>query len=267
MTVRACLLVLVLGLAVAPLRAQQDEPVHMRPEFALTFPLAGDGESVTVKYPVLVNGTTEVKPGMQLRVLYMLSVDSQSSNDLALAHEGSLENSYARDPAASAGGSDDAKMPPELAHEIEGYRRTVWTVPNNFVMAMAQYPTEQMHLIYAPAANSRDLHDAVFHFFDGLFMGSPGGQVTVVAVEKESPSEQAGLKAGDVILAVGAYPTHGDLMAFTKAYSDAKQDARDNEAEDYTMTLRGADGTPRTAKVAMPLKLKGGLMDGFSTKP
>jgi S1-C subfamily serine protease len=132
---------------------------------------------------------------------------------------------------------------------------------------MAQYPTEQMHLIFAPKEDSRDLQDEVFHFFDGLFVGAPGGQVTVLAVEREGVSEQAGLKAGDVILAVGAYPTHGDLMTFSKAYADAKRDARDNEADTYSMTIRGADGTTRTAKISMPLRIKGGLMDGFTGKP
>jgi hypothetical protein len=262
---RLCLLLLLVA-AIAPLRAQ-DQPVHMRPEFALTFPVVGDGEYVTVKYPVMINESTQVTPGMQLRVLYVLSTGADTSSDLALAHAGTLEQSYARDPAASAGGTDDAaKIPPELAHEIEGYRRTIWTVPNNFVLAMAQYPTEQMHLIYAPKEESRDLHDEVFHFFDGLFVGAPGGQVTVLGVEREDVGERAGLKAGDVILAVGGYPTH-DLKAFSKAYADAKRDARESEAESYTMTVRGADGTTRTAKLAMPLSIKGGLMDGFTGKP
>ena len=237
----------------------------MRPEFPLVFPLVNVGTLVTVKYPVLVNETTEIKPGMQLRIIYVLNTSSIDGTDLALAHAGTLEQSYARDPAAASGAT--SSMPPQLMHQIEGYRRTVWQVPNNFVLAMAQYPTEAMHLIYSPTAKDSSLKDEMFHFFDGLFVGAPGGKVTVIAVEKQSVAEQAGMKAGDTILAVGPYPTHDDLITFANGYGAAKREAKENETSSYSMTLRGADGTTRTANLAMPMRLHSGLMDGFSDTP
>jgi hypothetical protein len=258
-TLRLCLPLLV-ALAFAPLRAQEDQPVHMRPELPLCFPLAMKGDDVTVQYPVMINQTTVLKPGMQLRVLYMINRDLQDG-DLAIAHAGTLQNSYARN--AFADGPDGAKMSPEMAHEIEGYRRTVWDVPNNFVLAMAQYPTELMHLIYSPTDSARDLHDEMFSFFDGLFVGSPSGKVTVIAVVKDSVASHAGMKAGDEIVAVGAYATHDDLLTFANAYSSAKKDARENETASYSVTLRNPDGTTRLANLAMPIRIRGGLMDGF----
>jgi hypothetical protein len=117
-------LALIFIAVVAPLRAQQDEPVHMRPEFPLIFPLDQNGKDVTVKYPVLINPSTVVKPGMVLRVMYILTNDAQGSSDLALAHKGNMSQAYARDPSASTG--QKSNIPPEVAHEIEGYRRTVW---------------------------------------------------------------------------------------------------------------------------------------------
>jgi hypothetical protein len=259
-------MLLAFALGLASLRAQELEPIHMRPEFPLIFPLTNNGSDVTVKYPVLINGTTVIKPGMQLRVLYVLSQDSQNTTDLAMAHAGSLEDSYARN-SNTIGSDDTDKLSPAMAKEIEGYRRTVWEVPNNFVLAMAQYPTESMHLIYSPTNSDRDLHDEMFRFFDGLLVGAPGGKVTVIAVEKQSKAEQAGIKAGDEIISVGAYPTKDDLLTFANAYAAAKKDATENEVPTYAMALRGADGTTRTANVGMPLRLRGGLMDGFSDKP
>ncbi len=269
MTFRSCLL-LVLVLVFAPgvdwLRGQETEPIHMRPEFPLIFPLTTNGDDVTVKYPVLINPSTVLKPGMVLHVLYVLSRDSQDASDLALAHQGTQEQAYARS-FTSTPNSDSPKLPPELAHEIEGYRRTVWQVPNNFILAMAQYPTETMHLIYSPTGKTGDLDDAMFRFFDGLFVGSPSGKVTVIAVEKESKAEAAGIKAGDEIISLGAYPTKDDLLTFANAYAAAKKDARENEVESYAVALRGPDGAARTANIAMPPRLRGGLMDGFSEKP
>jgi len=257
---RVCLLLAILTVML-PLRGQ-NEPVHMTPEFALTFPLVKNGDSVTVKYPILVNPATVLKPGMVLRVLYILSsANADGSSDLILAHKGDLEQSYTRDTSHPPG---DSKMPPEVAHEIEGYRRTVWDVPNNFVLAMAQYPTDAMHLIYCPTASDRNLDDERFSFFDGLLVGLPDGKVTVVAVEKESHAEQAGLKAGDEIIAVGGVSTQNDLATFSAAYSAAKKKAKDDEAASYSMTIRsGNQSEARVVKIPMPPSLKGGLMNGF----
>jgi hypothetical protein len=247
--IRLCLFLAALAL-IAPLRAQ-DEPVHMKPEFPLIFPLVQNGNDVSVKYPVMINPTTVIKPGMVLRTLYVLSYQApDGSSDLVLAHKGNMEQSYSRDAPGLI--NQEGKLPPELAHEIDGYRRTVWQVPNNFVLAMAQYPTDTMHLIYSRTGTDRDkdMGDERFSFFDGLFVGAPDGKVTVIAVEKESKAELAGIKAGDEIVSVGGTPTQGSLLAFAN----------------YPMIVRSGTGEVRSVNIAMPPSLKGGLMDGFDSQ-
>ena len=139
-----CLLLLL----AAPLRAQEDQPVHMRPELPLIFPFTNNGKEVTVKYPVMINETTVVKPGMQLRIIYRLSDGSANGLDLGIAHAGTLEQSFTRDSNSSPTGADGIGVgSSHLAHEIEGYRRTVWEIPNNFVLTLAQFPTTVLHLI------------------------------------------------------------------------------------------------------------------------
>ena len=235
----------------------------MRPEFALTFPLAQTGDFISVKYPVLINPTTVLTPGTHLRIMYIITSagDNYDDSDLALAHRGTQEEAYSR----AAGGSQEfsGRLPPGLAHELEGYRRDVWSVPNNFVLAMAQYPTDQMHLIYSRTGKNGDISDARFYFFDGLFVGMPNGRVQVMAVEKESKAEEAGLKAGDEIITVGGIPTH-DLSAFAAAYSDAKKTATVNEASTYPLTIHPAGtGDTKQVSIAMPPRISSGLMDGF----
>jgi C-terminal processing protease CtpA/Prc len=137
-------------------------------------------------------------------------------------------------------------------------------VSNNFVLAMAQYPTEAMHLIYSPTGTTRDLHDERFSFFDGMLVGLPNGKVTVIAVEKESYSEQAGLKAGDEIVSVGGNLTQNDLATFSAAYSAAKKAAKENEVTSYAMTIRSpGSADARQVNVPLPPKIKSSLMDGF----
>jgi hypothetical protein len=254
---RFCLVLTILAFLI-PLRAQ-DEPVHMRPEFPLAFPLAQSGRDVTVKYPIMISPTTLIKPGMVLRVMYQLTYDGGGTSDLAVAHHGDMEESYSRPVAGS-----ENQIPPELAHEIEGYRREKWEVANNFILAMAQYPTDAMHLIYSPTGRGQDLVDSRFSFFDGLFVGLPNGKVTVIAVEKESKADAGGIKAGDEIISVGGIPTQDNLNTFAAAYSTAKKVATDNEVASYPMTIRPAGKSDtEQVNIPMPPKITGGLMDGF----
>jgi len=245
---------------VVPLRAQ-NEPIKMTPELAFTFPVTKVGHDVTVKYSVLINPSTVITPGMILRVLYLPPIPTQDSSDLVLAHKGNMEKSFSRD---TLNPDEQSKMPPELAHALEGFRRTVWEAPINFQLALAQFPTDDMHLIYSPKGTSQDLSDQKFSFFDGLFIGLPEGKVTVLAVEKKSRTDEAGIKASDEIVAVGGIPIPNDLDAFASAYATAKKTAKESNATTFSLTVRSPDKPEtHTLNVAMPPTIKSSLMDGF----
>ena len=256
---------LTFGLIVTTLHAQDatDGPVKMTPEFCFTFPVTQlNKHDVSVKYPVMINPITVLKPGMVLRVIYVPPTQGDTV-DLLGAHKGNMEQSYSRETANTD--ARTASLPPEMAHEIERQRRHVWSVPGNFVLAIAQLPTDVMHLIYSPTGRSErteDLVDTSFSFFDGMFVGSPDGGVQVLAVEKGSYADQAGVKAGEDIVAVGRTPIGGDLTAFSSTFAAVKKAAKEAEQASFPMTVR-AGGTTRT--VAMPLTpsiksfLNGGL--------
>jgi hypothetical protein len=251
----------ILVILAAPLRAQND-PVKMTPEFPLTFPLAQNGTDVTVKFPVFVNPAVILQPGMVLRTMYILhSGNADGSSDLGLAHKGNMESSFSRTTTLTDG---KAKLPPEVAHEIEGYRRTDWQVANNFVLAMAQFPTDQMHLIYLPTNDKRDMRDERFSFFDGMLIGLPDGKVTVLAVEIDSYADHAGIKAGDEIVSIGGNPVQNDLAKFSMEYVTTKKNAKEYEAASYPVIVRSSGkGDTHTANISLPPTLKGGLMQGF----
>jgi len=234
----------------------------MTPEFALTFPVTSVGHDVVVKYPIFINPATILKPGMILRVIYLPPVHTDDPSDLVLAHKGNMEQSYSR--ATSSDDTAQAKLPPELAHALEGFRRTVWEAPLNFQLAMAQYPTDDMHLIYSPTGKSQDLSDQKFSFFDGLLVGLPNGKVTVLAVENGSRADKAGFKAGDEIVAVGGTSTQNDLSTFANAHAAAKQNAKETNATTFPVTVRSpGKSETHVLNLGMPPTIKSSLMEGF----
>lgn len=257
----AVFLLLIFVLSV-PLRAQND-PIKMTPELAYAFPVTKSGpHDVTVKFPILINPAVVIKPGMVLRVIYLPPEQIDDSADLVVAHKGNMEQAYSRSGAADDSGK--AKMPTELAHALEGFRRTVWEVPLNFQLALAQFPTDQMHMIYSPTGKSQDLVDQKFSFFEGLFIGLPDGKVTVLAVENKSKADMSGFKAGDQIIAIGGVPIPNDLDAFSKAFSAAKEEAKESHASSFAFTVRSS-GKSEThpLNLALPPTIKSSLMDGF----
>ena len=264
MKFHAALLFLALA---ATARAQDagtpDGPVHMTPEFCFTFPLVQmNKHDISVKYPVMINPVTVLKPGMVLRVIYVPPIQSDSNN-LISAHHGTMEESYSRATANTA--EHEAALPPEMEHEIDRQRKRVWEVPGNFVLAMAQYPTDVMHLVYSPTGSDlvSKLSDTSFSFFDGMFVGSPHGDVEVLGVEKTSYAAEAGIKPGDEIVSVGNIPVRdGDLSAFASAFASIKSAAHTNEASSFPMTIHNASGT-HTVAIGLPPSIKTFLNPGI----
>ncbi len=243
-----------------PLHGQDDGPIKMTPDLALAVPLLQKGKEVTLKFPILMNPTTVLTPGTTLRVMYIPPIQNDSE-DLALAHKGDMSQSFSR---STLNGDEQSKMPPELAHELERQRRIIWTVPINFQLAMAQLPTDNLHLIYCAPGDNRHLLDQRFSFFDGLFLGSPSGGVTVLGVETGSAADKAGFKAGDQILAVSGTPISNDLSAFPAVYGEAKKNAKESHAASYAIVVKSTgEAGSHTLNVPTPPSIKSMLMQGF----
>ncbi len=261
MPVRLLLLFLLVALGPS-LRGQMntDGPIKMTPDLALAIPLVMVKHDVTLKFPILINAATVIKPGMVLRNIYVPPVQDDSLN-LAIAHEGTMEQAYSRAPSDS---QEKQHLPPELARQIEHQRRIVWDVPINFQLALAQLPTDAIHLIYSQTGDELNLDDERFDFFDGLFVGSPSGGATVLAVENGSKSEKAGIKAGDQILSVGGRPIPGDLAAFPGIYIAARKDAEDSHAANFPVVVRSTgEAGSHTVNMTTPPTFKSMLMEGL----
>ena len=238
-----------------------DGPIKMTPDLPLAIPLVMVKHDVTLKFPILINEMTELKPGMILRNIYVPPTSDDSEN-LALAHQGTTADAYSR--AATGGNSNAPQMPLEIARAIEHQRRIVWEVPINFQVALAQLPTDAAHLIYSPTGDDLNLDDQRFDFLDGLFLGSPAVGVTVLAVENGSKSDKAGIKAGDQILSVNGRLVPQDLGAFTNVYIAARKDAEESRATSFPVVVRSTgEAGSHTVNVATPAVIKSMLMEGL----
>jgi hypothetical protein len=255
------LLPLLLLVSLPPaLRAQlnTDGPIHMTPDLALAVPLVEVKHDVTLKFPILINATTVVKPGMVLRNIYIPPTNDDSEN-LAIAHAGTMADAYSR-PASG----NQPQMDPEIARQIEHQRRIVWDEPIYFQIALEQMPTDIVHLIYSQTGDELNLDDQRFNFFDGLFLGAPAGVVTVLALENGSKADKAGIKAGDQILSVNGRVLPADLAAFPTIYVAGRKDAEEMRAPSFPVVVRSTgEAGSHTVNIATPATIKSMLMEGL----
>ncbi len=261
MPFRLLLPLLLLHALTPALRAQlnTDGPIHMTPDLALAVPFVEVKHDVMLKFPILINATTVVKPGMVLRNIYIPPTNDDSEN-LAVAHAGTMADAYSR-PTSSNG---QPQMPAEIMRQIEHQRRIVWDEPIYFQIALEQLPTDIAHLIYSQTGDELNLDDQRFDFFDGLFLGSPGGVVTVLAVENGSKADKAGIKAGDQLLSVNGRVLSGDLAAFPETYVAARKDAEGIRAPSFPVVVRSTgEAGSHTVSMATPATIKSMLMEGL----
>jgi membrane-associated protease RseP (regulator of RpoE activity) len=231
----------------------QDLPPQMSPPLALAFPFQTVKGGVTVKYPVLLNPQPAgvVKPGTVLISIYCLEPKNGTPTDLDLVRHAEIENAYSRPVQSSS--------PTNLSHEeveqINHAKNGQWTVPNNFILAMAQYSPELMHMI---CKNASDHYlDETFRFCDGMFLGLPGAHVAIISVQPDAIAAQAGLKAGDQIVAINGTPVTS-LEGFSRAFASAKQDATDRHKDFYMVSVLSDHGQ-KEVKVTMPSLSLGGF--------
>jgi C-terminal processing protease CtpA/Prc len=238
--------ILLVGLLPHLCAQQPQDP--MTPSLALSFPLQQAKDFVTVKYPVLMNPNQNgiIRPGTQLITIFQITAPT-SFNQTVVQH-GNAEAAYSRDTRSS---QEKAEMPEDVAQGINHAITSPWLVTNNFVLALAQFPPDQALIITKKMTGTISrTENHSFSFFDGLFLGAPGGKVTIISVENVSPAGDAGLKAGDIITSVGGLPVPS-LETFVASYSKTKEDASTRHKPNYIVSIL-RDGAPLDIKVAMP---------------
>jgi hypothetical protein len=246
----------------------QTRPIDAEPPLSTAFPFVKKGDNVSLSYPVLVSSTTIVPANAILRVIYvppvvgddrLRAIRSTSNNDASWTRNNNL--------------SPSDKLPPSEVARRKISRETIWPSVTNFQLALASLNTDDIRIVYLVPGSSGDPSDFKFYdehiaLPDGLLLGEINQSVTVIAVEKNSGSSKADIKAGDIIVKAGDTPVNGSLATFLNAYHGVRHAAEVSLKTSFPLTVKSADGKERVAAVNLPPTISGGFLDApiISTK-
>jgi len=240
--------------------AAQDGPIQSEPEFSLAFPLADIPEGVGVSCPVAINTTTVLSPNEVLRVMYV----PLSAEDARVVQEQRLEQrevAYTKKHQLDAMETEESQLSPEARAMLKMIRETHWPNKTMFQLAMAQMNGSDLRVVHANRQQP-ELKDSAISLPDGLLVGSESGLVKVLAVEKDSRGEKAGLRANDIILQVDDTRMDGDLSKYLQARAVASKKAKLSSGRRYTMVVQNIEeDASREAVFQLPPSLNTGFMD------
>jgi hypothetical protein len=237
-----CTATAVFAFCAISLPAQTEGPLQTEPHLSLAFPFEKRPEGIGIKCPVLINTTAVVPANAILRVIYVPPRGDDVEVKIEAA-KGNSENSWTKNNRLS---DDKPKLSPLQLAAKKIAEETVWPSVTMFQLAFANLNSQDLHLVYLNPENLK-LTDEPINFPEGLVLADLNGAVTVLAVEKNSPSEQSGFKAGQQILKVGDTPMNGNLITFLDAYHAARKKAEDASMRALAMNVRDPDNGPERA--------------------
>jgi len=251
-------------LLLAPaLCAQIEGPIVTEPHLAVAFPFEQKPEGIGIKYAVLINTVAIVPPNAILRVIYVPPRGDDAEVKVEL-HKSNSENSWTKKNQID---SSQPKLSPMQLATKKVAEQTVWPAKSMFQLAFANLNSQDLHIVYMNPTNLQ-LTDEPINFPEGLFLGDVDGTVTVLAVEKGSPGDESGLKAGDQILKVGGAPMNGNLLTFLDAYRLSKSAAKNANAGSFDLAVRSPkDTSEHITKIKLPISLSTSLLDSPLSDP
>jgi membrane-associated protease RseP (regulator of RpoE activity) len=245
-----------LGWLLAAVCALAQGPLATEPHLSLVFPFAARTEGVGVQHAVAISATAVIPKNAILRVIYVppRMDDAEVKQEIRREQQ---EVAYTRINRLE----NTAKLTPQQAAIEKITKETVWPTVTMFQLALANLNSQDLHLVYLNPENMKLIDEPIALPF-GLLLAEVEGKISVLAVEKSSAAETAGIKSGDVILSMGGSPAPGNLSLFMDALRQAKKSAESATERVIALAVKGPnDSSQRAVSIKLPMSLNNSLLD------
>lgn len=223
------------------------DKLETRPHLALAMPFVERQGGVGVAFPVMLNKSAVILPDKVLRVIYN-PPRADDAEVLAIQTRAEKEVAYTKVHRLK---SDKPLSATEMA-VIKVARETHWPTVNMFQLALANLNAKNMRVVWVDP-NTMELYDHNIELPYGLLVGKKGGRfVDVLAVERGSRGEAAGVKAGDKIREVEGVAMTGDLKYFANTILEKKKASELSSKGGVTLVLQDEGGNIREVLLKAP---------------
>jgi hypothetical protein len=281
MTARALLLsslaACLLGAAATSCARAQEEPLILTPPLSEVFPLVPAPDGMRLKFPVLLNERTILRPDVLLRFIYLdPNARSRDMGGDDSGHGGGgghgghhhggggggsdggdADAAYSRDSggggAPGGAGGPGGNGPPggggDKGSQSE-LRTEVWKDTGLFRDALANATDTGTTFVYNFPGKTKP-ETASIDLPDGMLLGEVDGHVEILALANGSRSQQSGVQPGDRFVEIEQQPV-ATLRDFERVYPPVKEQAI-KSGHSYAITVwRPAEGKQLTIPIVAP---------------
>lgn len=223
------------------------DKLETKPHLALAMPFVERQGGVGVAFPVMINKQAVILPDKVLRVIYnppraddaeVLAIQTRSEKEVAYTKVHKLK-------------SEKPLTEVEMA-VIKIARETHWPSVNMYQLALANLNAKNMRVVWVDPT-TMELYDHNIELPYGLLVGKKGGRfVDVLAVERGSRGEAAGVKPGDKIREIEGVAMTGDLIYFANTLLEKKKASELSSKGGVTLVLQDEAGTIREVLLKAP---------------
>ncbi|MDR1191729.1 MAG: hypothetical protein LBK60_08745 [Verrucomicrobiales bacterium] len=247
---------LALTLTVGGLHAQDDGlQSPFEPSLGLAIPLRQSGEQVIVAQKFLLNHNVIINAGDQIRVIFPRP--EVSDKDVRMKNsKKNLEATFSRQPSKIHGEGDVLTESAIYRAALDRATKTVWKDELRFRAYIDRMDLGGNILVFQHPGSAQLTVD-FFAFPQDLFLGETGGNITVLAVLKNSQSQKLGIAAGATLTALNGKPLAG-LEDFRNRYFQEKQTV-ENQSLTMTFILAG-ETAPKDLTYKLPRSLNSNLL-------
>jgi hypothetical protein len=262
----------------------QEEKLALSPPLSQVFPLTTTAEGIRLKYPVLLNDRTILKPDAILRFVYLdpnAGTRSRGGGGGGTPGAGGGQGgghghhhgggggggggssdgddaggAYAR--GAPSPSSTDAAPPPESKGDSKDsateIQTEVWTQASLFHDAFDEAAEAGTTVVYLMPGKQKP-QSVQIDLPDGMFLGEIGGHVQVLGLTEDSRAGESGVRPGDEIRSFEGHLPVASLGEFLRVYHSVTESAAKADRSYAIEVWRPSDAKLETIQVAAPPSL------------
>jgi hypothetical protein len=262
------------------LRAQ-DEELQLDPPLRESFPLQPVPGGVRVKYPVLLNDHTVLRPEAVLRFIYLDPYAAAHAHVAGAGEDnsdgGGFKSHVGPTGALSSGGAGENNSPlrggaggwgnaegNDVAGIYDGEKKDdskrrkseleteVWTQQDMFADALDHATELGTIFVYSVPPQTKPI-TAALDLPEGMLLAEVAGQVRVLGLAESSRAYAGGIRAGDEIRSFNGGSPVATLGDFVREFSATKRQARLSGNPTYAIEVsRPGTDQPVSIQIAAP---------------
>ena len=252
----------------------QGEELDLQPPLSEVFPSENGIDGVHVKYPVLVNDHTILRPDAMLRFVYVdqnpgmhahagstgggdeewhthiTPTGALPSGTDAVTHGGGAAGGWSKNDSDDTAGIFDDTGKSDTKRQKAEMQSEVWTQKALFDDAFEHAADQGTTVVYTVPTKPQ-LLTAAFDLPEGMLLGQVDGHVLVLGLKEDSRAYSGGVRPGDQIQSVdgGALKT---LEDFQHAYDAARRAAKGGVSSYSMVIFRPAVSQTIPVQIAAP---------------